>query len=73
MIDFCSAFAFCQVNSKSPEYLDEIDFLAEPSNRNRWSSFQRLKQPLRKSNKGLNSMSYSSPSSWNKSPIKIKR
>ena len=37
------------------------------------SSFQRLKQPLIKSNKCLNSVLYSSPSLWNKLPIEIKR
>ena len=60
-------------NSESPEYFNEIYFLAEPSNKNTRSSFQRLKQPLRKSNKGLNSASYSGPSLWNKLPVEIKR
>ena len=41
-------------NSESPEYFNEIYFPAEPSNINTQSSFQRLKQPLRKWNKGLN-------------------
>ena len=43
------------VNSESPEYLNEIYFPTKPSNINARSSFQWLKQPLRKSNKGLNS------------------
>ena len=43
------------VNSESPEYLNEIYFPAKPSNINARSSFQWLKQSLRKSNKGLNS------------------
>ena len=60
-------------NSESPEYFNEIYFPAEPSNINTRSSFQRLKQPLRKSNKGLNSASYSGPLLWNKLPIEIKR
>ena len=60
-------------NSESPEYFNEIYFPAEPSNINTRSSFQRLKQPLRKSNKGLNSASYSGSSLWNKLPIEIKR
>ena len=60
-------------NSESPEYFNEIYFPAEPSNINTWSSFQRLKQPLRKSKKGLNSASYSAPLLWNKLPIEIKR
>ena len=60
-------------NSESPEYFNEIYFPAEPSNINTRSSFQRLKQPLRKSNKGLNSASYSSPSLWNKLPVEIRR
>ena len=41
-------------NSESPEYFNEIYFPAEPSNINIQSSFQRLKQPFRKWNKGLN-------------------
>ena len=44
-------------NSESPEYIYEIYFPVEPSNINTRSSFQRLKQSLRKSNKGLNSAS----------------
>ena len=60
-------------NSESPEYLNEIYLPAEPSNINTWSPFQRLKQSFRKSNKGLNSVSCSSPLLWNKLPIEIKR
>ena len=61
-------------NSESPEYFNEIYFPAEPSNINTRSSFQRLKQPLRKSKiEDLSSASYSGPSLWNKLPIEIKR
>ena len=60
-------------NSESPEYFNETYFPGEPSNINTWSSSQRLRQPLRKPNKGLNSASYSGPSLWNKLPIEIKR
>ena len=60
-------------NSERPEDLNEIYLPAEPSNINTWSSFQRLKQSFRKSNKGLNSVSYSSQLLWNKLPIEIKR
>ena len=59
-------------NSESPEYFNKIYFPAEPSNINSRSPFQRLKLPLRKLSKGLNSMSYRGPS-WNKLPIEIKR
>ena len=59
-------------NIESPEYFNEIYFPAEPSNINTRSSFQRLKQPLRKSNKGLNSASYSGSSLWNKLLVEIK-
>ena len=48
-------------NSENPEYFNEIYFPAEPSNINTRSSIQRLKQSLRKLNKGLNSASYSGP------------
>ena len=55
------------------ERVNEIYFPAETSNINTRSSFQRLKQPFRKSNKGLNSASYSGQSLWNKLPVEIKR
>ena len=76
MVDFHNAF--CQVfinffNSESPEYFNEIYFPAEHSNRNTWSSFQRLKQTFRKLNKGLSSVSYSGPLLRSKLPIEIKR
>ena len=62
------------LRSESPEYFNQIHFPAEPSNITTRSSFQRLKQPLRKSNiEDLNSASYSGPSLWNKLPIEIKR
>ena len=60
-------------NSEWPECFNEIYFPAEPSKINTRSSFQRLKQPLRKWNKGLNSASYGGPSLWSKLPIEIKR
>ena len=60
-------------NSESPEYFNEICFPAKPSKINTRLSFQRLKHTLRKSNKGLNSTSYSGPSLRNKLPIEIKR
>ena len=60
-------------DSESPEYFNEIHFLVEPNKINTRSSFQRLKQPLRKYNKGLSSASYSGPSLWNKLLIEIKR
>ena len=56
-------------NSESPEYFNEIYFPAEPSHINIRPSIQRLKQPLRKLNKGLNSAPYSGPLLWNKLPI----
>ena len=60
-------------NSESPKYFNEIHFPAELSNINTRSSFQRLKQPLRKSKiEDLNSVSYSGPSLWNKLPIETK-
>ena len=59
-------------NSGNPEYFNEIYFSTEPSNIHT-RSFQSLKQPLRKSNKGLNSASYSGPLLWNNLPIEIKR
>ena len=60
-------------NSESPEYFHEIYFPAESSKINTRSSFERLKQHLRKYNKGLNSALYSCPSLWNKLSIEIKR
>ena len=58
---------------ESPDYFNEIYFPAEPSNIYTQSSFQKLKQSLKISNKGLNSASYSGPSLWNKLPVEIKR
>ena len=61
-------------NSEIPEYFNEIHFLAEPSKINTRSSFQRLKQPLRKPKiEDLNSASYSGPSLCDKLSIEIKR
>ena len=60
-------------NSESPEYFNKIYSPAEPSNINTRTFFQRLKQPLRKSNKGLNSESYSGSSLWKKLLVEIKR
>ena len=61
-------------NSGSPESSMKFIFLLNPvSNINTLSSFQRLKQTLRTSNKGLNGVLYSGPSLWNKLPIEIKR
>ena len=58
MIDFHNAF--CQVFINFSTVKAQITFYfsyfpAEPGNINTRSSFQRLKQLLRKSNKGLNS------------------
>ena len=76
MIDFHNAFCQAFINfstMKAQNSFNEIYFPAEPSKINTRSSFQRLKQPSRKLNKGLNSASYSGPSLWNKLPIEIKR
>ena len=59
-------------NSESPDYFNEIYFPAEPNMINAWSSFQKLKQSLRKLSKGLNSATYRGPSLWNKLPLEIK-
>ena len=59
-------------NRESRKYFNEIYFPAEPSKINTRSSIQRLKQPLRKSNKGLHSPSYSGLSLWNKLLTEIK-
>ena len=72
MIDFYNAF--CQVFMNFLTVTAQNTLMtAEPSNINTQSSFQRLKQPFRKLNKGLNSVSYSGPLLWNKLPIEIKR
>ena len=59
-------------NSESSQYFYEIYFPVEPSKINTQSPFQRLKEPLRKSNKCLSSASYISPFLWNKLPPEIK-
>ena len=71
-----SYYLFINMNKQqveSPDYFNEIYFPAEPSNINTRSSFQKLKQPLKKSKKSLNSASCSGPSLWNKLPVDIKR
>ena len=66
---FLSSF-YKFLNSESPQHFNEIHFPAEPTR----SSFQRFKQPLRKSKiEDLNSRSYSGPSLWNNLPFEIKR
>ena len=67
---FCQAyFNFLTVETQNTL----IYFPAEPNNINTLSPFQRLRQLLKKSNKGLISAPYSSPSLWKKLPIEIKR
>ena len=65
--------AFCQLfNSLNPEYFNKICFPTEPCKVNSRSSLQSLKQPLKKSDKGLDSTSYSVPLLWNKLQLEIK-
>ena len=75
MIDFHNTFCRVFINFltvKVQNTLMKFIFLLNSVTNTR-SSFQRLKQYLRKSVKGLNSASYSGPSLWNKLPIEIKR
>ena len=59
-------------NSVNPEYFNKICFPTEPCKVNSRSSLQRLKQPLKKSDKDLDSASYSVPLLWNKLQLEIK-
>lgn len=60
-------------NRESPEHLNEMYFPAEASKINTRLSFQRLTQPLRKTNKDLSSALYIGPSLWKKLPLEINR
>ena len=67
-----SVQAFKFFNNTTPLYMDDIFGPAELSNLSTRNSFQRLKQPFRKTNQGQNCLSYMSPSVWNKLPQKVK-
>lgn len=59
-------------NNVNLKYFNEVCFPAEPCKINVRSSFWVLRQPLKKSRKGLNSASYSVPFLWKKFQLEIK-
>ena len=63
---------FKSLNNDSPVYKRDIFKTASPSNSTR-QAYCHLIQPLRKTNMGLNSISYLGPSLWNKLPENIKQ
>ena len=72
-VDQCASVqAFKFFNSTIPLYMNDVFSPAESSNINTRNSFQRLKQPFRKTNVGQNCLSYMGPSVWNKLPRKVK-
>ena len=67
-----SVQAFKSFNGNIPLYMNDVFSPAESSNINTRYSFQRLKQPFRKTNVGQNCLSYMGPFVWNKLPQKVK-
>ena len=67
-----SVQAFKFFNSTTPLYMNDVFSPAELTNLSTRNSFQRLKQPFRKTNQGQNCLSYMGPSVWNKLPQKVK-
>ena len=66
----CNVFNFFQ--NKCPSFIKEIFIPVEHHSMNTRSSYQKLVQPKRKTNAGLNSLSYAGPSYWNKLPARLK-
>ena len=67
----CSA-AFNFINKNCPDYMSDIFHIAFQGNIDTRSSFLKLKQPLRKTNMGQNSISFLGPQQWNRLPKYIK-
>ena len=73
-VDQCIlSHVFKSLNNNSPIYMKGLFKTALQSNISTRQAFSRLNQPLRKTNMGLNSISYLGPSLWNKLPEKIKQ
>ena len=66
----CNVFHFFK--KTCPIFIGKLFFLADHNSRNTRSSSLRLIQPKRKTNAGLNSLSYAGPSYWNKLPFDLK-
>ena len=67
----CSA-AFNFIHKNCPDYMSDIFHIAFQGNIDTRSSFLKLKQPLRKTNMGQNSISFLGPQQWNRLPKYIK-
>ena len=61
------------LNNDSPIYMSDMFKTASQSNINTRQAYSRLIQPLRKTNMGLNSISYLGSSLWNKLSENIKQ
>ena len=59
-------------DSRCPEYMGEMFFPADQSGPNTRHSYKKLKIPSRRTNAGLNTLSYIGPSAWNKLPNVLK-
>ena len=55
-------------DSRCPEYMGEMFFPADQNGPNTRHSYKKLKIPSRRTNAGLNTLSYIGPSTWNKLP-----
>ena len=54
------------INDIGPNYLNEVFQWAAESNRTLRNDYRELKHPFRKTTVGQNSLSFLSPSKWNK-------
>ena len=67
-----SASVFNFFDKKCPEYMSEVYFPADQNGINTRHSYKKLILPARKTNAGLNALSYIGPTSWNKIPVSVK-
>ena len=66
----CNVYHF--LRKTCPIFIAQLFFLADHNSISTRSSSLRLMQPKRKTNAGLNSLSYAGPSYWNKLPYVLK-
>ena len=66
-------YVFKSLNDNSPAYMKDLFKTAPQSNISTRQANFCLNQPLRKTNMGLNTISYLGPSLWNKLPENIKQ
>ena len=68
-----NSIAFKYFDNQCPHYLNEVFMKAPESSSLLRSSYQKLQQPLGKTNTGQNALSFIGSTLWNKVPEEIKR